>query len=116
MSLARSLWIALTSLALIAAFALVRYAPPAPRPPEPGRFSAVRAHEVHARLSAFPTRTIGTEGNERGRALIRSELEALGFKVETQSALSCTSYGVCAPVTNILASRQGRKRLSRMAT
>src|SRR5262245_41593603 len=106
----RALPITLALFALLFVIELARYAPPPPLPrgASEDRFSGERARDVQARLVGDgSTRYVGTPGNPRGRGVVMSELERLGFIVETQSATSCTYHGFCAPITNVVARLPG---------
>ncbi len=108
----RALAITLALFALVFVLARVRYAPPEPAsasaPAE--LFSGTRARELQQRLVGDgATRYVGTPGNARGRAVIVAELEKVGWKVETQEAWSCTYYGTCAQVANVVAQLAGRE-------
>src|SRR5689334_75503 len=96
----RALAITTLLLALIAILARIRYAPPAPLPRDAPAdvFSAERAREIQSAIAAEPTRTVGSNGNEHGRAILSNALEKAGFHVERQKAVSCTYHGFCAPV------------------
>lgn len=108
----RALFITLALFAVILAAVHVRYGPPSPasRNAPRERFSAERAREVQAGLVGDgATRWVGTEGNARARGFISSELEKLGWTVETQRAMSCTFHGMCASVTNVVGRLPGRE-------
>ncbi|MBX3209362.1 MAG: M20/M25/M40 family metallo-hydrolase [Labilithrix sp.] len=108
----RALALTLALFALVFVVTLARYAPPSPlggdAPRE--RFSATRAAVLQDRLVADgATRFVGTPGNVRGRAVIVSELEKIGWTVETQRTHSCTYHGTCAPIANVVAHLPGRE-------
>lgn len=108
----RALAITLALFALVFGVALVRYSPPAPASADAPRerFSATRARAAQERLVGDgATRSVGTPGNARGRAVIAGELEELGWTVETQRAPACTHHGTCAPVVNVVAQLPGRE-------
>ena len=87
-----------------------RYAPPSPRGADApaDRFSAGRARVVQDKLVGDgATRFVGTEGNRRGREAIVLALSDAGWTVETQEATSCTRYGLCVPVANVVAKLDG---------
>lgn len=110
--MARALALTLAVFALVFTVARARYAPPLPLPVDAPaeRFSATRAREVQARVVGDgATRWVGTDGNARARAVISSELERLGWRVELQAAGACSPFGTCAPVTNLLAELAGRE-------
>lgn len=104
----------------LALFALIlgltwwRYSPPAPAPADApaDRFSGMRARAAQEKLVGDgATRFAGTEGNLRGRQVIAAELTRAGWTVETQEATSCTHYGLCVPVANVVARLEGREPL-----
>jgi hypothetical protein len=102
--------IVLAIFALIAALVVWRYSPPTPRGDDAPKdeFSAARARLVQEKLVGDGgTRWIGTPGNEKGRAVIAQALVDAGWKVETQSVTSCTFYGICTPISNIVATLEG---------
>src|SRR5689334_21868328 len=102
--------ITLAIFAVLFALTVWRYSPPAPAPADApaDRFSATRARAFQEKLVGDgSTRFVGTEGNRRGRAVIGEALTAAGWKVETQEANTCTHYGLCVPVANVVAHLDG---------
>jgi hypothetical protein len=85
--------------------ALLRAGPPAPRDSDAPlhEFSALRARERLATLLAdgapHPT---GTAANAAVRARLVEQLRALGLSPRELPAFSCTDYGNCGPVVNVL--------------
>src|SRR5690349_10068609 len=107
----RAIAIRFALLALVILVAVVRYAPPeaAPLDAPRERCSAGLAGGVQTRLVDVghptpdaATRSMGSEGSRRASELLVGELEKLGFVVETQRAMSCTHYGMCATVNNVM--------------
>lgn len=102
--------ITLAIFAVLFALTMWRYSPPSPAPADApvDRFSATRARAFQEKLIGDgATRFVGTEGNRRGREVIVSELTKAGWTVETQEAMTCTHYGLCVPVANVVAYLDG---------
>ena len=85
--------------------AVLRAGPPGPRGTDTPlhEFSALRARERLAALLAdgapHPT---GTPANAAVRARLVEQLRALGLTPRELPAFSCSDYGNCAPVVNVL--------------
>jgi hypothetical protein len=102
--------ITLAIFAVLFALTWWRYSPPAPVAADApaDRFSATRARAVQEKLVGDgATRFVGTEGNRRGREAMIAELGKAGWTVETQEAMTCTHYGLCVPVANVVAHLDG---------
>ena len=102
--------ITLALFAILIALTQWRYSPPSPAPADAPRerFSAMRARAVQEKLVGDGgTRFVGTEGNRRGREAMLAQLEDAGWAVETQEAMTCTRYGLCVPVANVVAKLDG---------
>ena len=102
----------ITLLLFAVLFALTwwRYSPPAPLGDDaaPERFSAMRARAVQEKLVGDgTTRAVGAPNNARGREAMALALTKAGWTVETQDAMTCTHYGACTPVTNVVAHLDG---------
>src|SRR5271170_5795214 len=101
----RGLILALAGIALLLAFTLLAYRPPAPRGANaaPGEFSALRAKAILQDLvgSGVP-HPIGSADNARLRQAIVQRLSALGYVVELQSGWACND-GTCGSPVNIIA-------------
>ena len=84
--------------------ALLRAGPPAPRSDAPlHEFSALRAHERLVTLLADGApHPVGTAANAAVRARLVEQLRALGLTPRELPAFSCTDYGNCGPVVNVL--------------
>ncbi|MBX3229005.1 MAG: M20/M25/M40 family metallo-hydrolase [Labilithrix sp.] len=112
MAILTPLRLTLALFALAAALVAWRYSPPASAAADApaDRFSAARAREVQSALAGDgATRWAGTEGNRRGREAMAAALEKSGWKVATQRERSCTRYGVCVPVVNVVAELEGKE-------
>ena len=102
--------ITLAMFAVLFALTVWRYSPPRPAGDDApaDRFSATRARAFQEKLVGDgATRFSGTEGNRLGREAIRASLTSAGWAVETQEAMTCTHYGLCVPVVNIVARLDG---------
>ncbi len=86
------------------------------RPPKPKghtspntQFSAERAVEVLKRIidDQIP-HPVGSPANDAVRKRIVDELNRLGYKPSVQTAFSCSEYGSCATVANVVARLNGR--------
>ena len=108
----RALAVTLVLFGLVLGLALVRYAPPAavPATADVVRFSAERARGIQgAVVGDGASRDVGSPANARARDVLFRELARYGWAVELQHATSCTRYGACAPVTNVVARLEGRE-------
>ncbi len=97
-------------LALTFLLALWRLTPPAPLPrtAPPDRFSAERARDVLGRLCPIPLpRPVGSAENHAVRQRLVAEIQRLGLEPIPQTGFECGSFGVCAPVTNLVAELPG---------
>jgi hypothetical protein len=102
--------ITLAIFAVLFALTSWRYSPPAPVSADApaDRFSAMRARAVQTQLVGDgATRFVGTEANRRGREAMIAALTKAGWTVETQEAMTCTHYGICVPVANVVAHLDG---------
>jgi hypothetical protein len=105
---------ALALLAALAATALLRTAPVAPRGTDapPAEFSAARALATVRDLAGVgEPRWTGSPPDVRAVSLLAARLRDLGLETDVQETFACGPYGVCAPVRNVLArlGRPGRK-------
>jgi hypothetical protein len=105
----------------IFAVVLVRYAPPSsssgvgagaePQPQVPlDRFSVERARVVQRELADAGPRPTGSEGNARGRTILRGALERAGYAVEERASFACGRHGACGYVHDLVATRAGRDK------
>ena len=112
---ARHLLPSLAAFALFAAlYALTaaRFAPSAPVPASAPAdvFSAERARAVLADiLGDGAPHPVGSDAHARVRGRIVAHLRDLGYEPEVQSTFTCGPYGICAPVSNVVAVRRGRR-------
>ncbi len=93
-----------------AALAVTRTHPPAPLAQDAptDRFSADRAFETLSKvLLAGVAHPTGSAENDQVRERIVAELRDLGYAPELQAAVSCSRFGSCGNVSNIIA-RAGR--------
>jgi len=85
--------------------ALLRSGPPAPRATDtpPGEFSAMRVQDrLVALLGDGAPHPVGSAANVVVRGRLVEQLRALGLEPRELPAFSCSDYGNCAAVTNVL--------------
>ncbi len=101
----------LTCLA-VGALALVRAGPSAPRPADApaNEFSALRAHaRLVALLADEAPHPVGSPAGVALRGRLVAQLRELGLSPEELPAFSCSEYGSCAPVVNVLVRVPGQE-------
>jgi Peptidase family M28 len=106
----RRILFSVATLAAIFLFSLAGSKPPKPasRSSPDGQFSADRAREVLKRVMKDEApHPVGTSANEAVRKRIVDDLGSLGYTVSIQTAFSCSDYGSCATVNNVLARLKG---------
>ncbi|MBK7825464.1 M20/M25/M40 family metallo-hydrolase [Nannocystis sp.] len=94
------------------ALALLRAGPPAPRPADAPahEFSALRAHARLALLLADEApHPVGSAAGVALRGRLVAQLRELGLSPEELPAFSCSEYGSCAPVVNVLVRVPGQE-------
>jgi hypothetical protein len=92
--------------AALALAALVRSAPPAPRPEDAPAldFSAGRALGAVRELAGDGApRPVGSAANRRASDLLVARFRALGLDTSVQQTFGCGMYGTCALVRNVVA-------------
>lgn len=95
------------------ALALVRAGPPAPRPADAPdhEFSALRAHARLVNLLADEApHPVGSPAGVALRGRLVAQLRELGLSPEELPAFSCSEYGSCAPVVNVLVRVPGQEQ------
>jgi hypothetical protein len=106
----RGLLIAACGVALLVAATLLAYRTPAAIGPDapPFKFSATRAQAILKELVGDDVpHPMGTAANSKVRELVVKRLTALGYAVELQSGLACSTFGTCGNPTNIIATHGG---------
>lgn len=102
----RGLLIAAAGIALLLAATLLAYRTPAALGPDapPMIFSASRAQAILKELVGDDVpHPMGSAANSKVRGLVAQRLTALGYNVEIQSGLACSTFGTCGNPTNIIA-------------
>ena len=103
---ARLVGAAAVLLSLLAAAAVLRTAPVAPRGDDAPatEFSAARAlRAVRALAGDGLSRATGSPADLRAVDFIATQLRALGLETQVQETFGCGPYGICTPVRNVVA-------------
>lgn len=106
----RGLLIAAGGIALLLAAALLAYRTPAALGPDapPAVFSASRAQALLKDLVGDDVpHPMGSAANSKVRELVVQRLTALGYSVELQTGLACSTFATCGNPTNIIATYGG---------
>jgi Peptidase family M28 len=100
-------------LAAILFLSIASLRPPTPKPSSAPAtvFSAVRAIDtLHRILGSDVPHPIGSPANDDVRQRILDELTGLGYEPQVQTAFSCSNFGSCATVQNVVARIDGTKK------
>lgn len=106
----RGLLFAAGGTALMLAATLLAYRTPAALGPDapPAVFSASRAQAILKDLVGDDVpHPMGSAANSKVRELVVTRLTALGYTVELQTGLACSTFGTCGNPTNIIATYGG---------
>ena len=106
----RGLLIAAGGIALLLAATLLAYRTPAALGPDapPAVFSASRAQAILKDLVGDDVpHPMGSAANSKVRELVVKRLTALGYTVELQTGLACSTFSTCGNPTNIIATYGG---------
>ncbi|MDP9087242.1 MAG: M28 family peptidase [Pseudomonadota bacterium] len=106
----RGLLIAAGGIALSLAATLLAYRTPAALGPDapPAVFSASRAQAILKDLVGDDVpHPMGSAANSKVRELVVKRLTALGYTVELQAGLACSTFATCGNPTNIIATYGG---------
>ncbi len=103
----RAGWSALVALGLIVLISFVSGGPPSPADYDeaPEAFSAARAGDVLETLLGPKKRAhpVGSPANRAVKDRLVEALRGLEMEVDVQSEYTCSSYGLCTPVENVVA-------------
>ncbi len=110
---ARTSWLALAAIAIVAALALYCSGSPHPAPASapPARFSAARAL-LDVRNIAGTTHAIGSREHDRVRDWVVARLREVGvdtIEIQRATGFNTTSGPIAAPVDNVVALRRGTR-------
>ncbi len=93
---ARPLYVGLALLAILLAFSVLRYAPPAPKPADAPltEFSGSRVYAIlQELLSGGLPRPAGRAANAQSRSELVARLEAVDYAPTMQRGFACTQWG-----------------------